>query len=163
MPKVNHFLHYFIILLHLTSSFSLTKFFLVPYAYVSIKSIDCFLLLLFEHKSILLNLCCAFNIVFFVWILYVLFKTLRPTLYCKIFAELNLIEPNLVKMRHLWDLNKFQFIHKISLVRFKRFLRISSKNDYQITVHLQIISIKLLYLSFIFCLMVYFIFKMSCF
>ena len=49
-------------------------------------------------------------------------KLLRPTLYCKVFAELNLIEWSLTKTRHLRDLNKFQFIHKILLVRFKRFL-----------------------------------------
>ena len=61
-------------LLHLITSFSLTRSLLVPYAYVSIKSIDCILLLSFELKTILLpssvktlrysllNLCCVFNI-----------------------------------------------------------------------------------------------------
>ena len=49
-------------------------------------------------------------------------KCLRPTLYCTIFAELNLIELSLTKMRHLRDPNKFQFIHKILLVRLKRIL-----------------------------------------
>ena len=49
-------------------------------------------------------------------------KLLRPTLYCKIFAELNLIEFSLTKMRHLRDSNRFQFIHKVLLKRFKRFL-----------------------------------------
>ena len=43
-------------------------------------------------------------------------------------------------MRHLRDLNKFQFIHKILLVRLKGFkVRLNSKNDYQITVYLQIL------------------------
>ena len=49
-------------------------------------------------------------------------KLLRPNLYCKIFAELNLIEFSLTKMRHLRDSNRFQFIHKVLLKRFKRFL-----------------------------------------
>ena len=64
----------FIILLHLISSFSLTRYFLVPYAYLSIKSIDCIVLLTFALKAILwissaktlclsfLNLCCVYNI-----------------------------------------------------------------------------------------------------
>ena len=70
--KFNHFLHPFILLLHLISSFSLTTYFLVPY--VSIESIDCILLSLSELKAILsissaktlclshLNFCCFFNI-----------------------------------------------------------------------------------------------------
>ena len=72
--KVNHFLYSFIMLLHLISSFSLTRCLLVPFAYVSIKSIDCILLSSFELKAILLissvktlcfsvlNLCFAFKI-----------------------------------------------------------------------------------------------------
>ena len=64
----------FIILLHLISSFSLTRTLLVPYAYVSIKSIEWILLSSFELKGIflissvktlclsLLNICCVFNI-----------------------------------------------------------------------------------------------------
>ena len=47
---------------------------------------------------------------------------LRPTLYCKTFAELNLIELSLKKMKHLRGSNKSQFIHKILLVRLQRFL-----------------------------------------
>ena len=55
-------------------SFSLTRSLFVPYAYVSIKSIDCILLSSFELKAILLissvktlylsllNLRCVFNI-----------------------------------------------------------------------------------------------------
>ena len=50
--EVNHFLYCFIILLHLISSFLLTRPLLVPYAYVSIESIDCFLLLSFELRAI---------------------------------------------------------------------------------------------------------------
>ena len=45
-------------------------------------------------------------------------------------------------MRHLRDSNKFQFIHKILLVRFKRFLskaKQQNKKDCQITVYLQIL------------------------
>ena len=71
--KVNHFLYCFIILLLLISSFSLTRTLLVPYAYVSIESIDCILLSSFELKAILLissvktcfsllNLCYVFNV-----------------------------------------------------------------------------------------------------
>ena len=72
--KVNHFLYKFIILLHLISSFSLTRSLHVPYAYISVESIDCILLSSFEPKAILLissiktlcpsllNLCCVFNI-----------------------------------------------------------------------------------------------------
>ena len=56
------FLCRFIILLHLISYFSLTRSYLVPYAYVSIKSTDCIVLSSFELKAILLNLCCIFNI-----------------------------------------------------------------------------------------------------
>ena len=52
--KVNHFLYRFIILLHLFSSLSLTKSLLVPYAYVSIESIDCTFLSSFELRAILL-------------------------------------------------------------------------------------------------------------
>ena len=56
------FLCRFIILLHLISYFSLTRSYLVPYAYVSIKSTDCIVLSSFELKAIFLNLCCIFNI-----------------------------------------------------------------------------------------------------
>ena len=61
-------------LLHLISSFLLTRFLLIPFAYVSIELIDCILLLSFEFKEILsvssvkalylslLNLCLVFNI-----------------------------------------------------------------------------------------------------
>ena len=72
--KVNHFLYRFIILLHLISSFSFTRSFLVLYVYVSIESVDSILLSPFEFKAILLissvktlylsllNLCCVLNI-----------------------------------------------------------------------------------------------------
>ena len=72
--KVNHFFYSFIVLLHLVSSFSFTRYLLVPYAYVSIELIDCIVLLSFELKKILLissvktlclsllNLCCVFDI-----------------------------------------------------------------------------------------------------
>ena len=72
--KVDHFLYRFIILLHLISSFSLTRSSLVPYVYVSIESIDCTILSSFELKAnslissvkalclSLLNLCCVLNI-----------------------------------------------------------------------------------------------------
>ena len=61
-------------LLHLISSFLLTRFLLIPFAYVSIELIDCILLSSFEFKEILsissvkalylslLNLCLVFNI-----------------------------------------------------------------------------------------------------
>ena len=72
--KVNQFLYCFIVLSYISSSLSLSKSLLVRYAYVSLESIDCILLLLFELKGILLissvktlcfsllNLCCIFNI-----------------------------------------------------------------------------------------------------
>ena len=72
--KVNHSSYRFIILLHLISSFSLTRSLLGPYAYVSVESIDCILLSSFELKAVLLipsvktsclsllNICCVFNI-----------------------------------------------------------------------------------------------------
>ena len=75
--KVNHFLYRFIILLHLISSFPLSKSLLVPYAYVSIESIDCIRLSSSELKAIelissiktlclsLLNFCCVSNIILF--------------------------------------------------------------------------------------------------
>ena len=79
ITKDNHFLYHFIILLHLASSFSLVRSLLLPYAYVSIKSIDCILLSSFELKEILLissvktlclsllDLCCicSINLLFF--------------------------------------------------------------------------------------------------
>ena len=64
----------FIILLHLISSFSLTRYLLLSYAYVSIKSIDRVLLSSFEVNVMLLVssvktwcfslsiLCCVFNL-----------------------------------------------------------------------------------------------------
>ena len=72
--KFNHFLYRFITLLHLISSFSLTRSLLVPYVYVFIESIDCILLSSFKAKEILLmfsvkaiclsllNSCCVFKI-----------------------------------------------------------------------------------------------------
>ena len=72
--KINNFLYRFIILLHSVSSYSITRTLPVPYTYVSIKSIACILLSLFELKAILLissvktlclsllNLCCICNI-----------------------------------------------------------------------------------------------------
>ena len=72
--KLNLSSYHFIILLHLISSFSLTRFLVVPCAYASIVSIDCILLLSFELKAILLissvkslrvsllNFCCVCDI-----------------------------------------------------------------------------------------------------
>ena len=51
--KIDHFLYPFIVLLRLISSFSLIRSLLVPYVYVSIESIDYFLLLSFKLKAIL--------------------------------------------------------------------------------------------------------------
>ena len=60
-------------MLHLIPSLSLTKSLLLPYAYVSVESIDCIHLSSFELKPVLLissvkllylsilNLCCIFN------------------------------------------------------------------------------------------------------
>ena len=92
--KVDHFLYRFIILLHHISLLSLTKFLLVPYAYVSIESIDCILLSSFELKAILLiysvktlclsllNLCCVSNISFyFLRILFNLFSNYLLEVY----------------------------------------------------------------------------------
>ena len=72
-PTLILFLCNFIILLYLISFFSFTRSLLVPYVYVSIESVDCILLTLFELKAILsvssvktccllLNPCYVFNI-----------------------------------------------------------------------------------------------------
>ena len=73
--KVNQVLYRFITLLYLISSFLLPRSLLIPYTYVSVKSINCILLSSFELKAILLissvktlclsllNLCCVFNII----------------------------------------------------------------------------------------------------
>ena len=91
--KSNHFLYRFIIWLHLISSFSLTKSLLVPYAYISIESLDCVLLSSFECMEIwliwlissvktlclsFLNLCRGFyiNLMFFYWFFMIYFKTI---------------------------------------------------------------------------------------
>ena len=88
--KVNHLLHRFVILLHLISSFSLTRSLLIPYAYVSIESFDCILLSSFELNAILLicsvkklclsilNLCCFFfyQLIVFYEFFVIFFKTL---------------------------------------------------------------------------------------
>ena len=80
--KVNRFLYRFIMVLHLISSFSLTRSLLVPYAFVSIGSIYCIILSSFELEAILLisslkllclsllNLGCVCNINCFLWKLY---------------------------------------------------------------------------------------------
>ena len=52
--QINHLLYRFIILLHLITSFSLTRSLLVTYVYVCIESIDCILLPPFEFKAIFL-------------------------------------------------------------------------------------------------------------
>ena len=52
--KFNHFLYRFIIFLYLSSSFSLTRPLLAPYAYVSIELNDCILLSSFALNAILL-------------------------------------------------------------------------------------------------------------
>ena len=76
----NSFLHFIVILLHLISSFLHTRFLLVPHAYSSLESIDCFLLsslivnailLTFSINTLcfsLLNHCCDFsiNLLFFI-------------------------------------------------------------------------------------------------
>ena len=66
--KVNHFLHCFIILLHLVFSFLHIQFLHVPYTYVSTESIDCILLSSLTFNAILLTSSvktlssCVFNI-----------------------------------------------------------------------------------------------------
>ena len=66
-------LYRFIVLLHLISSFSLSRSLFIPFAYGSIESTDYIRLSLFEFKAILLissvktlrlsllNFCCIFN------------------------------------------------------------------------------------------------------
>ena len=53
--KINHFLYCFIILSHLISSFLHIRSLLVPYAYVSIESIDSILLSSLALNAILLT------------------------------------------------------------------------------------------------------------
>ena len=92
--KVKQFWFCFIILLHLISSSLHTRSLFVPYAYVSIESIDCILLSSFELKAILLiysvktlclsllNLCCVSNISFyFLRILFNLFSNYLLEVY----------------------------------------------------------------------------------
>ena len=87
--KVNYFLHYFVILLHLVSSFSHNKILLAPYAYVSTESIHFIISSSLALNTILLtssvnalyfsllNLCWDFNInLLFVWIVYDFFNPL---------------------------------------------------------------------------------------
>ena len=47
--KANHFLYHFVILLHLFSSYPVTRSFLVPYAYDSIESIN---YILYRHLNL---------------------------------------------------------------------------------------------------------------
>ena len=97
--KVNNFLYSIIILLHLISSFSLSRSLLIPYAYVFIESMDWIILfsLFFELKAILLissvkalclsllNLCCVFSIGYcFLWIRY---NFLRPSMLILFFSR----------------------------------------------------------------------------
>ena len=63
--KVNHFLNRFIILLHLISSFTLTRSFLLPYSYVSMESIDFILLSWFNSTQLILTNFFRKNIVSF--------------------------------------------------------------------------------------------------
>ena len=53
--KFNYFLHYFVILLHLVSSFSHNKTLLAPYAYVSSESIHFIILSSLALNTILLT------------------------------------------------------------------------------------------------------------
>ena len=89
--QVNRFLYRFIILLHLISSFPFTRSLFVPYAYVSIASIDSILLSSYELKAILLispvktlclallNLCCVF--INFYYCFYKFFMIVFKTIY----------------------------------------------------------------------------------
>ena len=54
ITKINHFFYCFVKLLHLIPFFSLTRFFVLSYVYISIKSIDCILLSSLGLKEILL-------------------------------------------------------------------------------------------------------------
>ena len=76
--KVYHFLYRFITLLHLITSFSLTRSLLVPYAHVFIESIDWILLSSFELNAILLissvkTLCLSLLNLYFVFNIDLLF------------------------------------------------------------------------------------------
>ena len=88
--KDKHYLYGFIILLHLIS-FLLTRSLLVPYAHISIESIDCILLSSFKIKAILLissiktfcfsllNYCCGFNIDLLLFMNYLSFVLILST------------------------------------------------------------------------------------
>ena len=89
--KVNNFLYFFIVLLHLISYFSLTRSLLVRYAYASIRSIHCIVLSSFKLNEMLIissvkalwlslpDLCCVFNIdlLFLYNFLWFYFKTIN--------------------------------------------------------------------------------------
>ena len=79
--KLIIFFYHFVILLHLISSFWLTRSVLVPYTFDSIESIDCIILSSFEFKAVLLivsvkTFCLSLSTVFliliccFLWIFY---------------------------------------------------------------------------------------------
>ena len=102
--KVNHFLYSFIMLLHLISSFSLTRSSLVPYAYVSVESNDCIPLSSFELNAALLissvkslwisllNLCCVFYInLLFLMMIFSIFFAKSPYFLSKIVPLLKAI------------------------------------------------------------------------
>ena len=117
--KVDHFLYRFIILLHHISLLSLTKFLLVPYAYVSIESIDCILLSLFELKAILLissvrtlclsllKLCCIFNIdlLFFINYLILPISILFFSRYFILFSSW--VAYNLHSINYIYNIHSF--------------------------------------------------------
>ena len=103
--EFNHFLHRFIILLHLISSLSLTKSLLVSYANVSIESIDCIPLSSYELRAILLvssvktwclsllNLYCIFNIdlnkflyaIYAIYFFLIIYFILKLSCFCTVF------------------------------------------------------------------------------
>ena len=93
--KAKHFFYCFIILSHLISSFSFTRYFFVPYTYSflvpSIESFYCLplspfqaILLISSAKTLclsLLNLCCVFNIIYCSYEFFMVFFVTKETTY----------------------------------------------------------------------------------
>ena len=117
--KVNTVLYRFIILLHIISYFLLIRPLIVSYTYVSIESIDCILLSLFELKAILLissvrtlclsllKLCCIFNIdlLFFINYLILPISILFFSRYFILFSSW--VAYNLHSINYIYNIHSF--------------------------------------------------------
>ena len=126
-------MYHFYILLHLTFSFSLTRSLLLPYAYASIKSIDCILLSSFELKAILLissvkiwpsllNLCHVFNIVLLFFINFLsFFFFLKQSMLILFFSRYFILFSSLIASKQFLLFSNLSFLfitHFLCLLLF---------------------------------------------